>query len=99
MKLLERIVEFQLLGQVFSFRTDLPEEMVREIQQLLTQKEREIQKKYKLLPPLKVAVLMLLQISSEYVKIKNEYQDFRKALVEKASKIDDYIKKNSLGCA
>ncbi len=96
---MERIVEFRLLGQIFSFRTDLPEEMIREIQQLLAEREREIQKKYRLLPPLKVAVLMLLQISSEYVKIKNEYQDFRKALLEKASKIDDYIKKGSLGCA
>jgi len=96
---LERIVEFRFLDQVFSFRTDLPEEMVKEIQQLLTQKEREIRKKYKLLPPLKVVVLMLLQISSEYVKIKNEHENLRKALLTKASEIDDYIKRSSLGCA
>ncbi len=96
---MERIVEFRFLDQVFSFRTDLPEEMVKEIQQLLTQKEREIRKKYKLLPPLKVVVLMLLQISSEYVKIKNEHENLRKALLTKASEIDDYIKRSSLGCA
>jgi len=96
---LEKIVEFRLLDQVFSFKTDLPEEMVKEIQHLLSQKEREIQRKYKLLPPLKVAVLMLLQISSEYVKIKDEHEAFKRALLEKASKIDDYIKKGSLGCA
>ena len=96
---MERIVEFRLLDQVFTFKTDLPEEMVREIQQLLADKEREITQKYKLLPPLKVAVLMLLQISSEYVKIKDEYQKFREALKEKASQIDDYLEKGSLGCA
>ncbi len=96
---MERIVEFRLLDQVFSFKTDLPEEMVKEIQRLLAEKEREIAKKYRLLPPLKVAVLMLLQIASEYVKIKNEYKDFRRALLEEAAKIDDYIKKDSLGCA
>ena len=96
---MERIVEFRLLDQVFSFKTDLPEEMVKEIQRLLAEKEREIAKKYRLLPPLKVAVLMLLQIASEYVKIKEEYKDFRRALLEEAAKIDDYIEKGSLGCA
>ena len=96
---MERIVEFELLDQVFSFKTDLPEEMVREIQQILKEKEREIVQKYRFLPPLKVAVLMLLQISSEYVKIKKEQEDLRQALLEKVAKIDDYIEKGSLGCA
>ncbi len=96
---MERIVEFELLDQVFSFKTDLPEEMVREIQQILKEKEKKITQKYRFLPPLKVAVLMLLQISSEYVKIKKEQEDLRRALLEKAAEIDDYIERGSLGCA
>ncbi len=94
---MERIVEFQLLDQTFAFKTDLPEEMVQEIREILATKESEIRKKYKLLPPLKVAVLLLLQISSEYVKIKKEHEDLREALLKKASELDEYIKKSSWG--
>ncbi len=98
---MERIVDFHLLGQTVSLRTDLPEEMVAEIQRLLQEKEEEIRRKYRFLPPLKVAILLLLQISGDYVKMKKDYEAFREALLEKASQIDEYLEreKGSLGCS
>ncbi|AEH45134.1 hypothetical protein Thein_1266 [Thermodesulfatator indicus DSM 15286] len=89
---MERIVEIKLLDQVFAFKTDLPEEMVEEIREIISEKENEIRKKYHLLPPLKVAVLLLLQISSEYVKIKKEHEELKEALLKKASELDEYLK-------
>ncbi len=98
---MERIVDFHLLGQTVSLRTDLPEEMVVEIQQLLKEKEEEIRRKYRFLPPLKVAILLLLQICGDYVKMKRDYEAFRRALLEKASLIEEYLEKEkgSLGCS
>ncbi len=94
-------MDFHLLGQTVSLRTDLPEEMVEEIQQLLREREREINRKYRFLPPLKVAILLLLQISGDYVKMKRDQEALRQALLEKASQIEKYLEKekSSLGCS
>ena len=89
---MERVVDFHLLGQTVSLRTDLPEELVLEIQSLLSEKEEEIRRKYRFLPPLKVAILLLLQISGDYVKIKKEHEALRQALLEKASWLERYLK-------
>ena len=97
----ERIAEVFLLGQRLSLRTDLPEETVQEILSLLADKEKEISQKKPFLPPMKVALLMLLQIAADYVKIKQEMEVFRQVVREKVERLEDFLEKenSSLGCA
>jgi len=97
----EKIVEVFVLGQRLSLRTDLPEETVQEILALLDRKEREITQKKPFLPPMKVALLMVLQIAADYVKIKKELEIFRQAVQEKVERLENYLEEetSSLGCA
>ena len=96
----ERIVEIYLLGQRVYLRTSLPEDTVQEILTLLEKKEREITERRPLLPPMKVALLMLLQIAEDYVKIRKEFEIFREAVREKTARLEDILKEEngSLGC-
>ncbi len=95
----ERIVEVFLLGQSLALRTDLPEETVEEVLSYLADKEKEIIKKRPFLPPMKVALLMLLQISSDYVKIKKELENFRQAVLERIDRLEEYLEERGyLGC-
>ncbi len=92
----ERTVELFLLGQRVYLRTSLSEETVKEIETLLRQKEREILQKRPFLPPMKVALLMLLQIAEDYVKIEKEIKLFREAVLDKVSRLDEFIKKEKV---
>jgi len=92
----ERIVEVTLLGQRLSLRTDLPEETVHQILAYLADKEREITHKRSFLPPMKVALLMLLQIGADYVKIKEELESLRQAVRERAERLEAYLKEKEV---
>ncbi len=95
----ERIVEVFLLGQSLALRTDLPEDTVQEVLSYLTDKEKEITTKRPFLPPMKVALLMLLQISSDYVKIKKELEVFRQSVLERVDRLEEYLEERGfLGC-
>ncbi len=96
----ERVVEVYLLGQRVYLRTSLPEDTVQEILALLEKREKEITERRPLLPPMKVALLMLLQIAEDYVKIKEELDMFREAVREKAARLEEVLKEDdgSLGC-
>ncbi len=75
-------VVFYFLGQEYRFRTDLPEEVAQEVVSYLYQKIEELELERRPLPPVKVAVLLLLNIARDYVTLKDEVARETRRLIE-----------------
>ena len=72
---MERLVTFKVLDQEFPLYTDAPEKDVQEILFLVkTQLESIGQASQHILPANKLAILASLNIASNFVKIKKEYE-------------------------
>jgi len=70
---LERLVKFEIFGQEYPLHTDAPEEDVREILDLVkVQMERHVPSS-KILP-VKIAVLVSLNMAAMYVRLKRDHE-------------------------
>ena len=93
---MERLVKFEVLGQEYPLYTDIPEEDVAEILDLVrSQLELNGKQANRMLPPNKVAILSSLNMAGMYVKLKKEFERY-KLQVEECShrllqKIEDTL--------
>jgi cell division protein ZapA (FtsZ GTPase activity inhibitor) len=74
----ERLVKFNLLGQDFAFYTGASEEEMEAILDLVRQLvEDNSNESGKTIPVAKVAVMACLNLASRYVKLKQDFDDYR----------------------
>lgn len=84
-------VTFEFLGQSFTFRSNLPEEDIKEVLTYLEGKKREIEA-LKKIPTYKLAIWLLMQVAYDYVKIKREKEALETHLKAQLSKLEDFFK-------
>ena len=74
----ERLVRFELLGQEHTFYTAAPEEEIESILSLVgSLVESDVPSSSGTLPVSKVAILACLNIASRYVKLKQEFAEYK----------------------
>lgn len=74
----ERLVKFELLGQEYKFYTAASEEELRLILSLVRQLvESGSGQSTGTLPVGRIAILACMNIASQYVKLKQEFEDYR----------------------
>ena len=92
---MERLVTFKVLGQEYPLYTDAPEKDVQEILALVkTQLENAGQASQHVLPASKLGILTSLNIASKYVKMKNEYEEYKQRVEVKIALLSEKIEKN-----
>ena len=96
----ERIIEFNLAGTSFTFRADLPEEEIEAILEYLERKKQGLEGQKKL-SPLKQAVLMLLEVTADLVRVKKENRLLSEKIGREALRLSKTIDRRleCLGCA
>lgn len=93
---MERLVKFEVLGQEYPFYTDAPEDDVQEILQLVkTQLEQNTYSAKHVLPASKLAILASLNVAGQYVKLKREFEQYKKQVDEQIEYLTQKIE-NSL---
>ena len=74
----ERLVKFELLGQEYKFYTAASEEELKSILSLVRQLvEKGSAQTTGTLPVGRVAIMACLNVASQYVKLKQEFNDYR----------------------
>ena len=74
----ERLVKFELLGQEYKFYTAASEEELKSILSLVRQLvEHGSTQTTGTLPVGRIAIMACLNIASQYVKLKQEFDDYR----------------------
>lgn len=92
---MERLVTFKVLDQEYPLYTDAPEKDVQEILILVkTQLESIGQASSHVLPVNKLAILASLNIASNYVKIKREYEEYKQSIESKIFLLSEKIESN-----
>ncbi len=95
----ERLIEFEFAGNSFTFRTDVPEDEIEALLDYLEEKKKKV--KDKRLAPLKLAVLLLLEVASEVVKLRKEHRLLSEKVGREAVRLSETIERElrCLGCA
>lgn len=75
---MDRLVKLEVLGQVYPFNTNAPQEEVEEILQLVKSQLEEINHPSSCLPSHKLAILTSLNMAGMYVKLKRDYETYRR---------------------
>lgn len=89
----ERLVRFELLGQEYKFYTAASEEEMRSILSLVRQLvETGPSQSTGTLPVSRIAILACLNITSRYVKLKQEYEGYKQDTDAKIEKLGDKIR-------
>lgn len=89
----ERLVEFELLGQNFKFYTAASEEEMRSILSLVRQLvEPDSQSVKGTLPVGKVAVMACLNIAFKYVKLQQEFEEYKRDSEERMVWLNEEIR-------
>jgi len=70
---LERLVKFEIFGQEYPLHTDAPEDDVREILDLV-KSQMELHAKSSKILPVKIAVLVSLNMAAKYVRLKRDHE-------------------------
>jgi len=93
---MERLVKFEVLGQEYPLYTDVPEEDIEEILQLVKMQIENHSKSAKsLLPANKVAVLTSLNMAGKYVRMKRDFEQYKKQMSVLVDRLTSVIE-NSL---
>jgi len=74
---LERVVKFEVFGQRFTLSTDAPEDEVQETLDLVRGQLEKSASSGKILPA-KLGVLVSLNIASQYVRLKKEFERYER---------------------
>lgn len=78
---MERLVKFEVLGQEYPLYTDAPEDDVEEILHLVkSQIEKSAQGSLHQLPANKLAVLSSLNMADKYVRLKKDFEQYKRAV-------------------
>lgn len=92
---MERLVKFEIFGQEYPLNTDAPEEDVREILDLVKSQMEMHAKSAKILP-VKIAVLVTLNMAAKYVRLKRDHERLKNkennAISQMISQIEQCIK-------
>jgi cell division protein ZapA (FtsZ GTPase activity inhibitor) len=89
----ERLVKFEILGQEYAFYTGATDEELQVILGLVRQLvENGANKVTGTLPVGKVAVLACLNIASRYVKMKQEFEEYRQTSELRLADLSEKIK-------
>lgn len=70
---MERLVKFEIFGQEYPLHTDAPEDDVREILDLV-RSQMEMHTKSSKILPVKIAVLVSLNMAAKYVRLKRDHE-------------------------
>ena len=90
---LERLVKFKVLGQEYPLYTDAPEDEVEEILQLVkSQIEKSAQGSPHMLPANKLAVLSSLNMAGKYVKLRKDFEQYKRTVDSLSESIIHKIK-------
>ena len=93
----ERLVEFELLGQQYKFYTAASEEEMQAILSLVRQLvETEPNATVGTIASGKKAILACLNIASRYVKLQQEFTDYRMTTETRIVNLTDEIRKGLL---
>lgn len=88
----ERLVQFELLGQDFSFYTQETEEDMEKILTLLKDiVEQDAPAPSGTVPVAKVAILGCLTLASRYVKLEKEFREYRENSSERLTQLSEEI--------
>lgn len=95
-----REVTFEFLGHSFTFRSELPEEEIKEVLNYLESKKKEIES-YKKVPTYKLAIWLLMQVAYDYIQTKKEKERLEALLKGQIVKVEKFLKEQSslLGCS
>ena len=92
---MERLVKFEIFGQEYPLHTDAPEDDVREILDLVKSQMEHHAKSTKILP-VKIAVLVSLNMAAKYVRLKKDHERLQqredKKVSDLVSQIENCIK-------
>ncbi|MBA3015546.1 MAG: cell division protein ZapA [Proteobacteria bacterium] len=92
---MERLVKFEIFGQEYPLHTDAPEEDVREILDLV-KSQMELHAKSAKILPVKIAVLVTLNMAAKYVRLKRDHERLKQkennAISQLISQIERCIK-------
>lgn len=84
---MERLVKFEIFGQEYPLHTDAPEDDVREILDLV-KSQIEMHAKGSKILPVKVAVLVTLNMAAKYVRLKRDHE---RLTLSEEKKISDLV--------
>ena len=89
---MERLVKFEVLGQEYPLYTDASEEDIEEILQLVKiQIENNAKASKSFLPANKVAVLTSLNMAGKYVRLKRDFEEYKKQMSELVERLTAVI--------
>ena len=89
----ERLVRFELLGQEYKFYTATSEEEMRSILSLVRQLvETSSPQTTGTLPVGKVAILACLNIASRHVKLKHDFEGYKRDTEERIVRLNEEIR-------
>ncbi len=95
----ERVIEFEFAGNSFVFRADVPEDEISELLSYLEEKKKMLPKKG--LSPLKTAILLLLDVALDVVRLKKQNELLSEKVGREVVRISEAIERElrCLGCA
>lgn len=89
---MERLVKFEVLGQIYPLYTDASEEDIEEILKLVkSQIEENSKSKKSVLPANKAAVLTSLNMAGKYVSLKRDFAEYRKSMEQFVERLTSKI--------
>jgi len=84
---MENKVKVEIFGQTYLIKTDVDIEYIKILANYVDSKMKEISRNYKLLSPLKIAILAALFITEELFKLKEEKLLLERTLEQKTSSL------------
>lgn len=88
---MERLVKFEVYGQEFPLYTDAAEEDVQEILDLVKEQLDHSSKSSSTLAPNKTAILASINMAGKYVKLKRDFEEYKKKIEEQADSLSKRI--------
>ena len=87
---MERLVKFEIFGQEYPLHTDAPEDDVREILDLV-KSQMELHAKSSKILPVKIAVLVTLNMAAKYVRLKRDHDRLKQCEEQRISQLVEQI--------
>lgn len=89
----ERLITFELLGQEYKFYSAASEDDVKSILSLVQQLvEENSSQQVGTLPASKIAILACLNIASRFVKLEQEFKEYKLDSAKRFARLNDEIR-------
>lgn len=89
--LVDKIITIELLGQEYQFRVDPQREDAWDIANYLRGKVEEVRARVKNMSDHKIIMLAALDISSDYYRLRREFEAYRGLTAERSKRLTDRI--------